>query len=59
MSKSKMIPPEVTEFFRAIGKANGAKGGRAAAANMTKAERKRRALKAVLAREAKRKGRAA
>lgn len=37
----------------------GALGGRAAAENMTKAERKRRALKAVRARERKRKERAA
>lgn len=55
MVKKKMIPPEVTEFFRAIGKEHGAAGGRQAAANMTKKERKLRALKAVAAREAKRK----
>jgi len=47
------------EFFQKAGSQGGKIGGKVAAANMTKAERKRRALKAVRAREAKRKGRAA
>jgi hypothetical protein len=40
---------EVREFFRQMGKKGGAKGGRAAAENMTKAERAARAKKAAAA----------
>ena len=43
---NKRVPPEVTEFFRAIGKKYGASGGKAAAANMTDKEKQARAKKA-------------
>lgn len=40
---------EVREFFRQMGKKGGSKGGKAAADNMTKAERTARAKKAAAA----------
>jgi hypothetical protein len=40
---------EVREFFRQMGKKGGAKGGKAAAANLTKAQRTARAKKAAAA----------
>jgi hypothetical protein len=40
---------EVREFFRQMGKKGGAKGGRTAAENMTKAARRARAKKAAAA----------
>ena len=54
MVKKKMTN-EALEFFRELGKEYGHLGGKAAAARMTKRERRLRALKAVAAREAKRK----
>ena len=56
MARENKLSPEATEFFREIGKEFGHLGGKKAAANMTKRERRLRALKAVRAREAKRKG---
>jgi hypothetical protein len=40
------LPAEALEYFRAIGKRHGASGGKRAAANMTPAQRKARAMKA-------------
>ena len=40
---------EVREFFRQMGKKGGSKGGKTAAANLTKAERSARAKKAAAA----------
>jgi hypothetical protein len=40
------LPAEALAYFRAIGKRHGASGGKRAAANMTPAERKARAVKA-------------
>ncbi len=40
------LPAAALEYFRAIGKKHGASGGKRAAANMTKAQRKARAVKA-------------
>lgn len=39
-------PPEVTEYFRQIGKKYGAAGGKKSAENLSAAQRKRRAKKA-------------
>ena len=44
--KKKQVPPEVTEFFRAIGKKYGALGGKTAAANMSDEQKRARAKKA-------------
>jgi len=59
-SKAK-LPPAVLTFFKEQGakggKKGGSLGGKKAAQNMTAAERKERAAKAVAAREAKRKPR--
>ena len=55
MTEKKMIPAEVTKFFSDLGKEYGHLGGKKAAENMTKREKTARALKAVRAREAKRK----
>jgi hypothetical protein len=53
------LPTAVLEFFKKQGakggKKGGSLGGKTAAANMTAAQRKERATKAVAAREAKRK----
>jgi hypothetical protein len=58
LSKTK-LPAAVLEFFKKQGakggKKGGSVGGKKAAANMTAAQRKNRATKAVAAREAKRK----
>jgi len=40
---------EVREYFRKLGQKGGAKGGKAAAANLTKAQRRARAKKAAAA----------
>jgi len=45
------VPPEVTEFFRKIGKKHGASGGHAAAANMTAEQRSEKARRMVRARK--------
>ena len=50
---SKRIPPEVLEYLRGLGK-YGKLGGKAAAKNMTAAERSARAKKASLAAAKKR-----
>jgi hypothetical protein len=49
------IPKQVSAYFSRLGKKNGAAGGKAAAANMTKAERIARAKKARAQREENRK----
>jgi hypothetical protein len=54
MSREKLTP-EVVEYFRSLGLRYGSEAGKAAARNMTKAQRVARAKKAVAAREAKRK----
>jgi hypothetical protein len=59
MSIGKFVyPPEILEQLREQGRKTGAAGGRAAAQNMTKKQRKARSQKALAAREAKRKGEA-
>jgi len=53
------VPAAVRDYFRALGARHGASGGRKAAANMTPAQRKARAVKAsqaAAAARAKRKG---
>jgi hypothetical protein len=40
------LPDDVMAYFREVGKRGGASGGKAAAANMTPAQRKARATKA-------------
>ena len=47
MSMAKRMPPEVLEYLRAVGKAYGKQGGKAAAKNMTPEERTARAKKAA------------
>jgi hypothetical protein len=55
MKKKEPLPPEVSEYFRKlgsrIGKKYGSRGGKAAAKNMTPAQRTRRAKKASAARQ--------
>jgi len=56
---TKRVPAAVRDYFRALGARHGASGGRKAAANMTPAQRKARAVKAsqaAAAARAKRKG---
>jgi hypothetical protein len=48
------LTPEALEYFREMGRQGGIVGGKKSAANLTKKERRLRALKAVQAREAKR-----
>jgi len=52
------LPAAALDYFRALGKRHGASGGRAAAANMTAAQRKARAVKASQAAKAARAKRA-
>jgi cysteine synthase len=40
------MPAAALDYFRALGKRHGASGGKTAAANMTAAQRKARAVKA-------------
>ena len=54
LKMSSRVSKELSEYFREMGRAGGKIGGKVAASNMTKKERKVRALKAVAAREAKR-----
>jgi hypothetical protein len=44
--RRRKVPTDVQEYFRAIGKRFGARGGKQAAQNMTAAQRKARATKA-------------
>ena len=43
MAADEPVPPEVKEFFSRIGKKYGALGGKAASANLSPAQRKKRA----------------
>ena len=51
---NKRMPTKVLEYLKSMGKAYGAQGGKAAAANMTPEERKVRAQKASQAAAQKR-----
>ena len=52
---AKRLPPEVLEFFRKQGAKGGKIGGKRSLETMTPEQRSERALKAVGAREARRK----